>query len=122
MQQEEAHPIDLDLLKNAIGERPYESFISAVEDQRQALAGRTLWHVNSTAQGGGVAEMLLPMLGYARSLGIDFQWLVIDGDERFFEITKRLHNYLHGHGGDGGPLGDDERRAYEATLKRSGAE
>ena len=39
--------------------------------------------------------------------------MVIEGDPEFFRITKRLHNRLHGHDGDGGPLGEAERAAYE---------
>ena len=80
---------------------------------RELLDGRTLWSVNSTARGGGVAEMLRSLIGYARGAGIDARWAVIDGDDEFFRITKRLHNRLHGHAGDGGPLGASERAAYE---------
>src|SRR5262249_23676813 len=71
---------------------------------RALLAGRTVWNINSTAVGGGVAEMLQSLLGYARGAGIDARWLVIQGDQAFFRVTKRLHNFLHGHAGDGGTL------------------
>ncbi len=47
---------------------------------RERLAGRTVWHVNSTAEGGGVAELLRSALGYLRHGGMDARWLVIDGD------------------------------------------
>ena len=60
--------------------------------------------------------MLRVLLPYVRGIGIDARWLVIDGDARFFEITKRLHNHLYGAAGDGGPLGEDEHRDYEDTL------
>src|SRR4051794_14942571 len=83
---------------------------------RTELAGRRIWNVNSTARGGGVAEMLGPLLAYARGSGIDARWAVISGNDPFFAITKRLHNRLHGNPGDGGPLGDAERRLYEAAL------
>ena len=83
---------------------------------RDELAGRRIWNVNSTARGGGVAEMLGPLLAYARGAGIDARWAVIDGDAPFFAVTKRLHNRLHGMAGDGGPLGAAERAAYEAAL------
>ncbi|NUT38249.1 MAG: glycosyltransferase [Hamadaea sp.] len=56
----------------------------------------TIWQVNSTASGGGVAEMLHSLLGYLVDLGIDVRWLVLDGEEEFFDLTKRLHNRLHG--------------------------
>ena len=45
--------------------------------------------------------------------GLDARWVAIAGDPEFFRITKRLHNRLHGHEGDGGPLGEAERAAYE---------
>jgi trehalose synthase len=80
------------------------------------LGGRRIWNVNSTARGGGVAEMLRPLLAYARGAGIDARWAVIGGDATFFAVTKRLHNRLHGTPGDGGPLGEPERKAYEAAL------
>jgi trehalose synthase len=80
---------------------------------RELLGSRTLWTINSTARGGGVAEMLRSLIGYVRGAGIDARWLVIEGDDQFFQTTKRLHNRLHGHRGDCGPLGDAERAAYE---------
>ncbi|HEX8103190.1 MAG TPA: hypothetical protein VF533_11290 [Solirubrobacteraceae bacterium] len=73
-----------------------------------------MWNVNSTPR--GVAEMLLPLLAYARGIGVDARWEAIRGDERFFTITKRIHNRLHGAPGDGGPLVEAERAAYDATL------
>jgi len=89
---------------------------------RRLLADRTIWNVNSTARGGGVAEMLRSLLAYARGAGIDARWQVISGNDEFFAITKRIHNNLHGAAGDGGPLGESERRVYDATLGRDGGE
>ena len=88
-------------------------FERAISRGRELLASRTVWSVNSTARGGGVAEMLRSLIGYARGAGIDARWAVIEGDAEFFRTTKRIHNRLHGHPGDGGPLGDAERAAYE---------
>ena len=88
---------------------------------RELLHERTFWNVNSTGRGGGVAEMLRSLIGYARGGGIDARWLVIDGDAEFFRITKRLHNRLHGHDGDGGPLGDAERSVYERNCAANAA-
>ena len=50
--------------------------------------------------------------------GIETHRLVIEGDARFFEITKRIHNRLHGDLGDGGSLGEPERRHYDDTMAR----
>jgi trehalose synthase len=80
---------------------------------RDLLDARTFWNVNSTARGGGVAEMLRPLIGYVRGAGLDARWVVVPGDPEFFALTKRLHNRLHGYAGDGGPLGEAERAVYE---------
>lgn len=65
----------------------------------RAMQGRTLWMVNSTPQGGGVAEMLPTMVALLRDLGISTEWAVIESeDERFFTLTKQLHNLIHGEG------------------------
>jgi trehalose synthase len=95
----------------------FERFTAATEEARRLLAGRVVWNVNSTARGGGVAEMLRPLLAYSRGAGVDARWEVISGNEDFFQVTKRIHNNLHGFEGDGGPLGDDERRIYEGALE-----
>jgi trehalose synthase len=60
------------------------------------MAGRPVQNINSTAVGGGVAEILLRMLPLLRDLGVDARWDVIKGNERFFDITKTMHNALHG--------------------------
>jgi trehalose synthase len=93
-----------------------ERFSSAVERLRRPLAGHTLWHINSTAEGGGVAELLRSNLGYLRGAGFDVRWLILEGDPPFFQITKRLHNRLHGDMGDLGPLGDHELAHYRRVT------
>jgi trehalose synthase len=89
---------------------------------RLELAGRRIWNVNSTARGGGVAEMLVTLLAYARGAGVDARWVVVTGDAAFFRVTKRLHNRLHGIPGDGGPLGAEERTIYDAALEPNGSD
>ena len=79
------------------------------------LAGRTIWNVNSTAAGGGVAEMLQVLVGYVQDFHIAIGWLVITGDAGFFAITKRLHNQIHGSL-SGGPLGAAEAAHYAQML------
>lgn len=107
---------DVERLAQLAGPRQVELVHGAVKRGRARLAGRAVVNVNSTARGGGVAEMLLPLVAYARGAGIDCRWLVIEGDPEFFSITKRIHNRLHGAPGDGGPLDADQRAAYERTL------
>lgn len=57
---------------------------------------RTFLHINSTRTGGGVAEILQRMMPLINELGINARWEVIEGDKRFFDITKKLHNALQG--------------------------
>lgn len=60
------------------------------------LRGARIAHVNATANGGGVAEILRSIVPLYRELGIDCSWLVMQGDDQFFDVTKRLHNALQG--------------------------
>ncbi len=94
----------------------YERCCAALAAAAEQLAGRVVWHVSSTARGGGVAEMMGPLIGYARDGGADTRWMVIAGTPEFFAITKRVHNLLHADPGDGGALGPAERRLYEGVL------
>lgn len=70
-----------------------------VDDLRllsERLAGTVVQNVNSTAVGGGVAEILSRMVPLLRELGVDARWDVIKGGDQFFAVTKKLHNALHG--------------------------
>jgi trehalose synthase len=96
-----------------------EQFGESGRRARAAFGDRTIWHVNATAHGGGVAEMLQTLLAYGKGSHIENRWLVLDGDAEFFAITKRLHNFLHGDPGDGGPMGAEERAHYEQILAKN---
>jgi trehalose synthase len=60
------------------------------------LRGIRVVHVNSTKQGGGVAEILEWMVPLMRAAGLDASWEVIQGTDEFFEVTKNIHNGLQG--------------------------
>jgi trehalose synthase len=109
--------LSLERFRDVLSAERWRAVEGGVERARRVLAGRVVWNVNSTARGGGVAEMLRSLLGYARDVGIDTRWMTISADASFFAITKRLHNRLHGSDGDGGPLGDGERSDYEEPLR-----
>jgi len=104
------------------GEAAVRETLASARRIEQAAAGRRVWNVNSTAVGGGVAETLRSMLGYARGAGLDARWAVLDGPPEYFRLTKRLHNALHGEPGDGLPLGDRERPLYEAVCRENAAQ
>ena len=74
------------------------------------LRGTTVVHVNSTREGGGVAEILSNLVPLMKELGIDAHWEVIEGTPEFFQCTKGFHNALHGN-----PVAIPERllRVYE---------
>jgi trehalose synthase len=60
------------------------------------LKGRRIQHINSTAVGGGVAEILNRMVPLLNELGVNTSWDVIKGSNAFFDVTKKFHNLLHG--------------------------
>ena len=72
---------------------------SIIDDLRllaERLKRKVIQHINSTAVGGGVAEILTRMVPLLKELGIDARWDVIKGGIQFFEVTKKFHNALHG--------------------------
>ena len=84
----------------------------------EPLEGRTLWMVNSTAEGGGVAEMMPKLVSLLRELGLDTKWAVIQPEaQRFFDLTKHIHNLLH----DSGPshLAGGDRDLYRAVSEKA---
>jgi trehalose synthase len=73
--------------------------VEAVERIRalaEPFRGARVLHVNATAYGGGVAELLATHVPLLRSLGIDAEWQVIHGSDEFFAVTKAVHNALQG--------------------------
>ncbi len=60
------------------------------------LRGVKVHHINSTKEGGGVAEILNRMVPLMQSLGIVASWDAIEGNSDFFNVTKMIHNALHG--------------------------
>ncbi|MGH2753788.1 MAG: glycosyltransferase [Actinomycetota bacterium] len=115
-------PLQPERFKLIFGEEGYRDFGLAIERARDFLKDRVIWNVNSTARGGGVAEMLASLLSYARGADIDTRWVVISGRPDFFRVTKRIHNNLHGASGDGGPLGAEEQRIYQENLDSNAIE
>jgi trehalose synthase len=114
-------PLRPERFRDVLGDA-YAELDEAIRRGRELFAGRVVWHVNSTAQGGGVAELLQSLLAYARGAGVDARWAVIGGNPAFFGVTKRLHNHLHGSPGDGGPLGEREREIYQEALAANAEE
>lgn len=81
--------------------KDYEPIIGrqAVEELfllSEKLKGTAIQNINSTAVGGGVAEILSRMIPLFQELGVEVRWDVIKGGEKFFKVTKKFHNALHG--------------------------
>jgi trehalose synthase len=84
------------------------------------LKGRTVWMLNSTAQGGGVAEMMPRLVGMLRDVGVKTEWLVMgSSDPAFFKLTKRLHNLIHDFGRPG--FSAREKAVYRAASREAAA-
>ena len=112
----EVPPLDPHRLEPIIGHERVAELLARAVDFQAVLGARRIVNVNSTARGGGVAEMLGTLLGYTRGVGIPADWVVITGDPEFFAITKRIHNGLYGSPGDGGDLGQTEQAHYDRTI------
>ena len=112
----------LDRFLPIVGNGDLARLSALAEAVRERFAGRVIWNINSTAIGGGVAELLYAQLPYVRGIGIDARWIVMRGTPEFFQMTKRLHHALHGSQGDGTPLGDEARAIYDATIRDNAAE
>ena len=62
----------------------------------QKLKGISIQNINSTPSGGGVAEILSRIVPLMQELGVNIWWDVMEAEEEFFSITKKIHNRLHG--------------------------
>jgi hypothetical protein len=96
--------------------RPVEDLRAVAQQYADRLEDRTVWMVNSTAQGGGVAEMLPKVVSILRELGVSTEWAVIVSEkDRFFQLTKHIHNLIHGTGDP--HLSDDDRALYRSVSE-----
>jgi trehalose synthase len=80
------------------------------------LQGVRVAHVNATPYGGGVSELLRSTVPILNDLGLVAEWRTISGDERFFQVTKRIHNGLQGGAED---LTAEDLAAYLSTSRRN---
>ncbi|MEX2033062.1 MAG: glycosyltransferase [Candidatus Colwellbacteria bacterium] len=83
---------DIDNYKKVVG----SEVVHNLKELTHPLAGKRVIHVNSTAQGGGVAEILHSLVPLQRSLGVKSSWYVVNPPAKFFDITKKFHNALQG--------------------------
>jgi trehalose synthase len=106
------------------GVRSIESFRGIVQDElldglieaAEPLRGARVVHVNATAYGGGVSELLNSVVPLWNGLGIVTDWKLIAGDEAFFRVTKKIHNALQG---SAETLSAQERAVYLANAEKN---
>ena len=89
-----------------------DEFLETTKQSVEDLKGCTIWMINSTATGGGVAEMLPSQMRIMRYIGVKIEWMVIEAsDQAFFNLTKRIHNAIHGSGD--GIFIEEDRAIFE---------
>ena len=96
-----------------------EGTLETLAGLARRLRGHRIAMVNSTATGGGVAEILHRLVRLLDELGVPVSWEVMPGDARFYGITKTVHNALHGWPG---ALDDDDRAYYLEANRRAAQE
>ncbi|MEO9138218.1 MAG: glycosyltransferase [Jatrophihabitans sp.] len=111
--------VDIDRFARVLPPERVGLLKAAAERAKLGLAGRTVWNISSTERGGGVAEMLQTLVAYGQGAGVETRWFVLTGDVRFFAVTKRLHNLLHGSPGDGSGLDASDLEHYREVMARN---
>ncbi len=94
LQLVECPPKKLDDYKELVPE-----VVARVRELAEPLKGLRVVHINATAVGGGVAEMLRSDVSLQQDIGLDAKWYVIPPDDQFFEVTKNIHNLMQGKEG-----------------------
>lgn len=87
-------------------------------DLGRRLRGIKVLQLNSTSYGGGVAELLLSLVGLERALGLEVEWRTLAGDEAFFAVTKQMHNALQGRPA---PFSEEQKAVYLAMNRDAAA-
>ncbi len=90
--QVETFPKQLEDYRSIIGNENADEICRLAE----SLSGARVLHVNATAFGGGVAELLYSLVPLMNSAGLNAEWQIIHGDGQFYDVTKQLHNSLQG--------------------------
>ncbi len=98
--------------RTLISDELFEELTSLARDLRDVR----VCHVNSTAYGGGVAELLSRYVPMLQALGISAEWRLIHGQPEFFTVTKAFHNALQG---GHYALGEPERKLYLDVNEQS---
>jgi len=88
--------------------------VAEIYRKAHRLYDKHILHVNSTYQGGGVAEMLNSLIPLMNDVGVDTGWRILHGTSDFFNTTKTIHNAIQG---EPLQLGDYEKQVYTETNR-----
>lgn len=122
MQEAALEPMSVDRFADLLPVPTYDDFGHALRQAARLLQGRTVWNINGTLNGGGVAELMNSTLPYLLRAGIRTRWLAVETTPEFLDITKRIHNWLHGFPGDDGSLGMRQKEIYDEVMRVNAAE
>ena len=74
-----------------------QALIEEINDLAEPLRGKRILHINATAMGGGVSEILYALVPLMKDVGLECDWQILIGREEFFNVTKMMHNALQGN-------------------------
>ena len=109
----ELRPYDTARLQGVVDGGSWRSLATARRRMAELLIGRRLWEINSTARGGGVAEMMAWYLPLLKEGGVDVGWQVLEAPADLWQLTKRLHHLLHE---SERALSEGDKKLYEERL------
>ena len=96
-----------------------KDLMTEIDELGERLKGRQVLHVNATAFGGGVAEILYTLVPLVSDVGLEAHWQILTAPPEFFNVTKSFHNGLQGHAVDFPPA---SRALYEDVCRANAAE
>lgn len=102
----------LDNYKKIVGNK----VVKQIRESAVPLHGRHIVHINATSMGGGVAEILNSLIFLMNDVGIDTGWRVVLGSHSFFNVTKKMHNFLQGKKGN---MTSNYKKIYLEYCKRN---
>jgi trehalose synthase len=108
--ENERMPRSLEDYREIVG----DEIISKIHRKAMGILGKHVVHINSTYQGGGVAEMLQTLIPLMNDIGVDTGWRILHGNPEFFSLTKSFHNGLQGQKIE---ISDIRKRLYLSTIE-----
>ena len=96
-----------------------KGLMAEIAELAEPLQGKRVLHVNATAFGGGVAEILYTLVPLVSDIGLEAHWQILTAPPEFFNVTKSFHNGLQGHAVD---FPAESRALYEEVCRANAAE